>query len=158
VLLPSLVIDEEVLWQPNASGWTAVHFAVSHFLPMEWFEWILQRAADRPNQFFRETNSTGPDSTGNLIFELLESVTVAVDGGEISFDKVGAVCEGGFATCRLVASGARWFAAFPAACYRDSDAETTTATLFNNGRESCSEICATISFVMSRGVAHQRFQ
>lgn len=37
---------KNILWEPNVSGWTAVHFAAAHFLPLEWWEWILRRAAD----------------------------------------------------------------------------------------------------------------
>ena len=44
--LPDLLNDggESILWESNSSGWTAVHFSASHFLPREWWRWILQRA------------------------------------------------------------------------------------------------------------------
>lgn len=34
------------LWHETATGWTAVHFAASHCLPLGWLEWILIRARD----------------------------------------------------------------------------------------------------------------
>ena len=30
-----------IWWQANASGWTALHYAASQFIPLEWWEWIL---------------------------------------------------------------------------------------------------------------------
>jgi hypothetical protein len=47
VHLPDLVPEKhpELLWEANSStGWTAMHYAASHFLPVEWWEWILNRA------------------------------------------------------------------------------------------------------------------
>jgi hypothetical protein len=48
-----------LLWEPNASGWTAVHFAVSHFLPLEWLEWILVRAFQRKDNFLKAKTALG---------------------------------------------------------------------------------------------------
>lgn len=43
--LPDLVgSSPELLWRPNQSGWTAVHYAAAHFLPTEWWQWVLERA------------------------------------------------------------------------------------------------------------------
>ena len=39
----------DVLWEANSSGWTALHYAASHFLPMEWWRWILERAVGGPD-------------------------------------------------------------------------------------------------------------
>ena len=34
----------ELLWEPNQVGYTAVQYAASHFLPFEWWDWILEQA------------------------------------------------------------------------------------------------------------------
>ena len=36
----------DILWEANSSGWTALHYAASHFLPLEWWRWILERSVD----------------------------------------------------------------------------------------------------------------
>jgi hypothetical protein len=54
--LPDLVTKAELLWEANSNtGWTAMHYAASHFLPIEWWEWILVRAVtvDGASEKFR---------------------------------------------------------------------------------------------------------
>lgn len=50
--LPELVTDHRILWEANkSSGWTSLHYAASHFLPIEWWDWILERASYDRQQF-----------------------------------------------------------------------------------------------------------
>jgi hypothetical protein len=62
VQLPDLVTHPELLWEANSTGWTAVHYAASHFLPVEWWEWILERAVavgDAAERFMTCKNALG---------------------------------------------------------------------------------------------------
>jgi hypothetical protein len=52
--------EHQVLWESNSSGWTAIHYAASHFLPAEWWVWILSRAAvTSGDEFFDSKTALG---------------------------------------------------------------------------------------------------
>jgi hypothetical protein len=55
--LPDLVKDSShLISTPNpATGWTALHFAASHFLPIEWYEYLLGKAPICSETYLGET-------------------------------------------------------------------------------------------------------
>lgn len=56
----------EILWTPNSMGWTAVHIAASHRMPLPTWEWIVSIAASISQENFL----TSLTCTGQSVVEL----------------------------------------------------------------------------------------
>ncbi|KAL7581555.1 hypothetical protein ACA910_022118 [Epithemia clementina (nom. ined.)] len=69
----------EILWEANSSGWTALHYAASHFLPLEWWRWILERAVSG-------SPSCGSDNSNHINGYHHRFQTVRNDLGETVLD------------------------------------------------------------------------
>jgi hypothetical protein len=49
-------------WEPTTTttGWTVVHFAAAHFVPIEWWQWIVGRASrSDPAAFYQQRTGLG---------------------------------------------------------------------------------------------------
>jgi hypothetical protein len=49
-------------WEPTTAttGWTVVHFAAAHFVPIEWWKWIVWQASrSDPTAFYKQRTALG---------------------------------------------------------------------------------------------------
>jgi hypothetical protein len=63
--LPNLVHSgtQALLWQPNASGWTALHYAASQVCPVERWEWLLRQASQAGDSTHNQDSSQDSSET-----------------------------------------------------------------------------------------------
>ena len=70
-VLPTLVSSRpEILWEPAlCTGWSALHFAASHFLPLVWWKYLLFQAPNPTGLIEIET------ALGETVFDISGEVT-----------------------------------------------------------------------------------